>query len=54
MVAWAHKIRLEESNGKEFLADLVGSKLGTAAALEAAIEVLFPAAACRAAAEAAL
>ena len=32
-------MRLEESNGKVFLADLVGSNLGTAAALKAAAVV---------------
>ena len=54
MVAYAHKMRLEECNWKEFLDDLVGSMVEIAAALEAAAEVLLVAAACRAADEAAL
>jgi hypothetical protein len=47
-------MRLEESNEKVFLADLVGSNLEIAAALEAAAEVVLAAAACRAAVETAL
>ena len=43
-------MRLEESNGKEFLDDFVGFMVEIAAALEAAAEVLLAAASCMAAA----
>jgi len=47
-------LRLEESNGKVFLADPVGSNLVTAAALKAVVEVYLAAAARMASAEATL
>ncbi len=47
MLAVAHKMRLEESFGRDCLVQLVGSKLGAAAALEAAAAGESAAAACK-------